>query len=376
MSTKNILKQADLIEWIHRFDRKKRTYATITELFLERVLLPKIISGPVSTGWAYWPLRDGTRVWIRLNWTLSGLTNAEVELVKKLYPVGHRFFVIDGACIFQGRSDSVPEASLTVSEVGLHAGTLTIAPSADCPKIVQGVGHYLRSGKAWAAPEDGVCIRKWLEQCAYQDIVRIFLSRCILNGYRPEDCDGGPVDVDAIYLARLSQQLEFLEFKKKDAASGMYCIGQNADFDEMLDTALQHNRTPKPLIKAFCRALKWKRGPCFGLDSDSHAQNVSFCESHGIRYRHLIWDNSPSTPMNDLLDEYLNPVRPVILRHALVTTRDFGGINYSPPWDSSNIGRGNDRGLVRTQLMLPQKLFSKVVHALSRLPVPTADRLT
>jgi hypothetical protein len=114
-----------------------------------------------------------------------------------------------------------------------------------------------------------------------------------------------------------------LEFKKKDAAYCMY-VKRNASFAELLETALHHNRKPKQAVRTFCKTLERHDEPCFGLDSDSHVPNVGFCADHGIRYRYLVWDKSPSLPIDGLLDENLLPTDSVSLWHAVVTPQDFG----------------------------------------------------
>lgn len=187
----------------------------------------------------------------------------------------------------------------------------------------------------------GPGITTWLDSLEPGEVADIFISRCILNGYRPKDFSGGPVDVDAIHLAGPGRQPELVEFKRKDSATGMYLPYDGASYEVLLETALRYNRKPEAEVSdAFSSRLFARSGGCFGLDADSHALNVGFCFRHHIRYRYLIWDQSPETDLSARLGPDYMPLRPLRLKQGLICPADFHGIAYSPPEKSTSVGAG------------------------------------
>lgn len=346
-----------LIAWIHRLDQDKRVKAIVPEQFFEKTLAKPLVAGPVSFGWAYWTGETDSRFWLKTRWTDLELSPAEETLIRQLFPLGHRFFAVEGAPSIPVAADGSPTVSLAVVELLVRDSRIDKLPSGEGVAVSGAINAYLKKpGVAHAVPE-APGIATWLDSLETEEVAGIFVSRCVLNGYRPRDFQGGPVDMDAICLGGEAQELEFLEFKRKDSAAGMYLPYDGADFDLLLEIALRYNRKQEEYVRdAFRRKLFVRSVGCFGLDSDSHAPNVAFCWKHGIRYRYLIWDQSPKTAPSLLLTPRYLPRHPLRLKDGLICPENFHGISYSPPNESTAVGRDEPgQGSVRTQLMLDSR---------------------
>jgi hypothetical protein len=215
------------------------------------------------------------------------------------------------------------------------------------------------------------------------ELERLLITRCLMNF-------GGLYLTDIDAVGRTAEgQLEFIEFKRKDAARGRDAYkaipapsAESASW-VYLEQAAQLRKRFNPLPRELKGAGKdesskkirqakadlnrhlaqsgcWQKAAecdCFGLD-ESHARTVQLAAIADMGYRYIIWNSSESDP-NKLFTGELLPSEAQDLVFMLVKPRHFDRITKTVGPDS-----GTYTSKIRFQLLIPvQDNFRPLVRA-------------
>ncbi len=356
----------DVVRWIHAVEYNKpvRMAGLITELYfakqLERAKLKEKYSS-IAQGWLYTThcsASDTIRHWCRITDENRNLSAVEQMFFDRLHPIGHKFFSIHWQIQLkkQGGAER-PEISIEVDEwISKQVSTKTDASFDKAMQINELLRVYL-SGVSFIATHrwgKSLPFAEWFESIDLQALTQMFVIRCVMNALEKQ----APIDLDAMALTCGSEELVFIEFKRKYPTKGRSQPTRSqyhpADYSAFAEGVMQaikasNAKTPMSKFNASCaaRGFEYVRQPSFGLDMH-HFETIMLCEKAGVKYRYVIWnagssvDKEPRTlgytlkALRALLTPAITPVETPVWWVPCLTPSDVAGLTFTSGEDSGS----------------------------------------
>jgi len=318
-----------LIKYISCLDGLKRLEGTLTELLIQKTLSQYLFEQP-SFGWMR-TVKEGHNQWYKFVEYPNQNTDTDLAVFKAFTFV--TFNLISDVTI--KLAEGIPIIDLKVYCRNFTASEF-IFNEAKSKKLCEKINQRLKTMQTVMQKD----MRFWLDSLQFNEVANIFMQRCLMNFGLDDE---RPVDIDAIDLK--NEQLELVEFKRKDPASGYYkaiaplkLLAYKPNFIKIAKLCIESkNRSDiENIIQKYIPFNRIER-PCFGIDFHSHALAIHQCFSIKLKYRYIIWNRSSEENLENLLNANIKPVGDMCLCHKYVERIDLKGFTFTEKKDNGAI---------------------------------------